>query len=63
MASQASSFMNAPIADPSKNPNAEEMINNVTGGQLTGEADEAEESPEQAAQNPAEPEAWRGWYS
>ena len=57
MAKQTGSFMNAPIADPSKNPNAEEMINNVTGGQLTGEADEAEESPEQAAQNTAEPEA------
>ena len=57
MAKQTGSFMNAPIADPSKNPNAEEMINNVTGGQLTGETDEAEESPEQAAQNPAEPEA------
>jgi len=31
MASQAGSFMNSPIADPSKNPNAEEMIANVTG--------------------------------
>ena len=48
MASQASSFMNAPIADPSKNPNAEEMIKNVTG-----QTDEAEEGPPQEGFNPA----------
>ena len=54
MASQTGSFMNAPIADPSKNPNAEEIINNVTGGQLTGQTDQAEEGSQQEAPNPAE---------
>jgi hypothetical protein len=48
MASQAGSFMNSPIADPSKNPNAEEMVKNVTG-----QTDEAEEGPPQQGFNPA----------
>jgi len=55
MASQAGSFMNSPIADPSKNPNAEEMIANVTGGQ--GQGYQTEESPEQQAQNPTQAQA------
>ena len=52
MASQAGSFMNAPIADPSKNPNAEEMIANVTG-----QADQAEAGIPQEATNPAQASA------
>ena len=50
MASQAGSFMNSPIADPSKNPNAEEMIKNVTN---QGEADETEASLSQETPDPS----------